>query len=484
MTPKNRFSFPWLVDNTCRNKALIKFDIRQLEAKLHSQLNRGGLSARNHEQILSLCSQLHIRYADFLLIIAPDIDCPKSDYIVAKDEHFSQCYAQLCEHKKQVAQVILIKDEVSAVLGVWHYYKKLEMLLQRGIEIAIPRNQNELDEQFKRMMLEKKPEAWLQVFINFANTVGENSIALTSQFAKLDDEQFTKFNELIASPEFVSLFNTILFYKINPCNLYDFSMHPEKMISVINRLTTLYHFIEFFQQSLLRGLMQRGINNGYDYLFHGDELPDGIIVEADEQYREVIIEAIKHWQVMHIIDSDESLCRGRLVEIFRAYKFWFNPNRLIDAVVSLEQDFSINLSGQDGHELFNQRMHLIYQQLSTTECLDLYGYFANKDSRYLMRSLQAASLGHQIVNFPMLKPAEQAKVRQIYTVLECVMNSLRRELECRSISTVPYERDFKAKVIRPGRRNLQALCRILSLYGDNSAEENQRLNALFKEVEG
>ncbi|MDX1838523.1 hypothetical protein DIZ81_12300 [Legionella taurinensis] len=485
----NRLGLSWLVDNASRNKAKIKFAIRQGEVRLHRLMTRGHLSSEHYLVIASSCQQLVALYDELMtLMAAPDQRFTEEKDAFNPSVTVSESYLNLLKCRQQLLSPAAKSEEMIVLARVKRHYLDMVSLLA-GSEQAIPAETGKPDHLplltlFDQIIKADSPADWLWAMTRFANTAGEKTAASGSLFLHLDDQQLIELDHRLALPEFRSLINSIFYYWINPGHLYDFSLHAEKMISVRNRFNTLYQFIVFFHQHLLQALRQRGIHSGHDFLFHGSELPEGITVEAEKKYQGLITEVIKDWRLTHWLEQEERLGQAKLSDIFRAYKYWFNPNRLIDAAMSLKASLASGFPVTQGNVLFNQQMKRLYQHLSTTDCLDLYGYFANKDSSYLMRTLDAACHGHEITDFPPLTLQERDTVFYVYSVLETIMEALREALDERGMTTVAYERQVGLKKVKPGRRNLQALRRVISLYAEPSPRINQRLEALFKEVEG
>lgn len=333
------------------------------------------------------------------------------------------------------------------------------------------------------MLAAQSPLQWFKVLTDYVNEVGEQMGQFTQQLSMLTNECILALHRQLLQKNNMALINTVFYYKTYPEQLYDEPLHPQKIISIKNRLAMLYQFIEYYQKNLFNLLSQRGMPATQDQLFHGEELPAGIFIEADEAYRLLIGEAVKEWRLVQFVVPDEASHTGRLLDVFRAYKFWFNPIRLIDAAMALKNSYLIaSTSKQDDMMAFQRQLQIIYQQLSTTACLDLYGYFANKDSSYLMRSLNAVVNDQVVDGFPLLNHAEKQAVHRVHQSLECLMETLREELDSRMIATAPYDR-HDAMVMKPGRRNLQALYHIVALYQDQPIEENPLLQRLFEQLE-
>ena len=204
-------------------------------------------------------------------------------------------------------------------------------------------------------------------------------------------------------------------------------------------------------------------------------MPKGIEIPIDENCRAIIFAVVRSWRINAVPESMQSNAH-HFNDIFRAYKFWFNPNRLIDAAMMLSEDFS---HAYTGTETFQTQTRSLYQQFTTTECFDLYGYFSNKDSCYLMRTLLAVNRGLSLSWLPPLKDSDKATIKRVYNVLECTMETLREELLARHIKTEPYDRELSIKEITLGRRNRDAVIRIIGLYSKETQATNVKIEKLF-----
>jgi hypothetical protein len=188
--------------------------------------------------------------------------------------------------------------------------------------------------------------------------------------------------------------------------------------------------------------------------------------------------------VQFTAESEEQITLERLYDLGRAYKFWFNPNRLIDAVMVLQQRLINNKEHAENKILeFHQHMLILYRQLTTTACLDLYGYFANKDSRYLLYTLYTIAQGGPIDWLHSLSSVEKNAIKRVFQALQCVMETLRTELKNRHVTTEPYVYDLAKQQLHTGRRNREAVYRLLAIYGRETITMSASLEKLFNFVE-
>lgn len=308
---------------------------------------------------------------------------------------------------------------------------------------------------------------WLHAMVHYAHESGSNAHLHQLLITELTDDELNILYGMFAKPDYVALINSIFFYKQDPQSLYEQILHPEKMVSVQSRLNFLHEFIEYIYKSTVQTLGQRGQAVYKDYLLHGQDTPPGVSIENAADFRDSIVSAIKEWRLKGLISQDDLSENDGVACLFGAYKFWFNPEQLIDTVMMLR------LAKQDNQHIFSS--------LDTSQCLDLYGYFSNKSSGYLMRTLLAAYDGQIISGLPAFSSYEKKAIRTVYHTLDSLMNALRDELQHRQIITEPYDRTIDAH-LKPGNRIIRAIHRIIYLYMEEQERNNLLLEGLFREL--
>lgn len=481
MAEINKFVKNWWVNDVFSNKALIKYGIKQLESRLHKALGLGKKAGLKPQEAARYCSELSRCYEHFLSLI----DKPTEEQIKECHQYSEKnplsTYLKIQALKQQLLCTIQPGEEYQSINELKNSYSflhsQISLLQPQPREVV----QAPLGEKLKVLSQSTDLSSWLSAIVSFANESGEETIIPLNLCLQLKDKELLQLANLFAEEDFVLLINSIFFYKMQPQGLFKQAPHPEKLISVKARLTMLYYFIEMIHQSVMQTLQQRGIQDIHDYLFHGDELPQGIAIDSENRMSDLIITALKQWRLNRISYADDIDSRNKLYDLFFVYKFWFNPNRLIDILMTLqrrltEDDFNKNA------KKFSQAVFDFYHQLTTTECLELYGYFANKDSIYLMRTLAAAMQGQIIPLLPILSENEQEVVAKVYRTLDLAMEALREVLVSRHITTTPYCR-ISTKEIKPGRRNLNALTHILELYcSEQQRDRNMLIEQLFTEL--
>ncbi|WED42520.1 hypothetical protein [Legionella cardiaca] len=484
MTNINHFKIQQLVNERCRAKALIKYEIKQIENRLQKAMGDGKSARLRIQDAAQFCSELSLKYENLLYLLKPDYQ--ESDIAVSISENSpSRCYVMIQTLKQQICLPMELAEETKIVRKLKYYYKYLQEQLNGLHPQSVEYIQRSLTGQLKTLVEAKSSADWLYAIVAFANNAGENILSSLALVAQVDDKEMLMLASLFERPEITLIINHIFFYKLNPHQLFKQALHPEKLLSVKARLSMLHQFIESIHQTVLQALKQRGIGELHDYLFHGEEeLPQGITINIENETQHLIITALKEWRLPNIVLSEEIITKSKLNDFFRAYKFWFNPNRLIDTAMALRQQLGHCSESHESYKKFFQDMQDLFKQLATTECLDLYGYFANKDSCYLMRTLAAMLEDQKIAALPLATPQQKDTIARVYQVLDCVMEAVREELSNRSITTTPYARHSTHKPLKPGRRNINAITRIMNLYSGSIVLENQTLEQLFKEVGG
>ncbi|MGQ3889773.1 hypothetical protein ACQUW5_12175 [Legionella sp. CNM-1927-20] len=473
--------FPWLFDDVYQAKASIKYDIKQTEIRFQKEIMQSWQDTPLQRQsALEFSIALIKLYSELLAILKADTAVKITKVSFAYENDLMNCYLRIQQLRQKLLGIFSLQEEAALISELLFFYRNLKSLLIEPIEIV---KDNSLPKSvyLKKLIQANTTEDWLLALVGFANEIGGDIICFQNHLSNLTKDELLILDQKLMKQDFIALNNSIFFFKINPSYLYTEAIHPEKLISIKTRLKFLYNLIELLQYFSSQLLKQRGLKAEYDYLFHGDEIPSGINIDVNSKDQDLIIKALKLWRLNYAnlrIDSSES----QLGEIFRAYKFWFNPISLIDSIMNFYAKVTSNKTHIDGRKLFLKQLNLFYHQLTTTECLNLYGYFSNKDTNYLMRTLIATYKGQNLLSKP-LSNFEKEAVLNVYMILYTVMDTLREELKNRHIVTAAYNHKINDKVLTPGRRNLQALQRILDIYCDHPLKESSCLEELFSKLE-
>lgn len=476
----------WFVTDDCRAKAKIKYELKHLESRLNKYLELHNEVDLCPDEVISLCHTLANRYLDYLKLIGEKNRIYSFEPTVPDVEtNWLKLLHAISNLRAQLSTTLGHEEEINITLQIaslYNLFKNKTYPLSEHSDELIETNivLGELNELFQEADL----KLWLVSLVGFWNQNNAQHLDLSILFRDWDLQQQQLALNYFSAPELVDLINAIFFYKLYPDKLFDDLIHPEKLVSVRMRLGVLHHFIELLQKQLYNSAQQHGLKSGIDYLFHGNELPQGIMIEVNEEFRDIIQSAIKKLKIVFTPENEVQVTLERLHDLGLAYKFWFNPNRLIDAVMVLQQRLVKTKTTEENNLLvFHQEMVVLYSQLTTTECLDLYGYFANNDTRYLLYTLYTLVEGHSIDWLPPLKTVEKNAIVAVFHALKCVMEALRVALKTRHVTTEPYVYDLAKKHIQSGRRNREAVFRIIAIYGRETVTISDTVEKLFSFVE-
>ncbi|MCL9683902.1 hypothetical protein [Legionella maioricensis] len=472
----------WFITDDYRALAKIKFQVKQLESRLNKYLNVESDFKFFPAEANTLCHALAHKYLDYLKLIDESKKNVCSELPMPNQLLNWQKQYQLILHlKQQLSKTTHLEEECQLITEIASLYYHFNQLTAPPL---LSNTASEHSEELKKIFRKEDLQSWLTAVVDFWNESNAQSVELSSLFHEWNPQQLQVALDYFSAPELVNLVNAMFFYKLYPDKLFKELIHPEKLVSVRARVGLLHHYIELLENHLYSTALQQGLKPEVDYLLHGDELPQGIMIEVDEEFKAVIQEAIKKVKVKYTHESEEQVTLERLHDLGRAYKFWFNPNRLIDAVMVLQQRLvKDDIAEENKLSVFRQKMILLYEQLSTTECLDLYGYFANNDSRYLLYTLFTIDRGHLLDWLPALNSIEKNAITRVFQALQCVMEALRDELKIRHAATEPYVYDLAKQQIHTGRRNRDAVFRIIAIYGSETVTLNNTVEELFNFIE-
>lgn len=472
----------WFVTDDYRALAEIKFQMKQLESRLNKYLNVESELEFFPAEAYTLCHALAHKYLEYLKLIDESKNNACSELpMPGKILNWQKQYQLILHLKQQLSKTTNLEEECQLIMEIAALYYHFNQLTRPPL---LSSTTSEHSEDFKKIFRKEDLQSWLTAVVDFWNENNVHSVELSSLFHEWNPQQLQVALDYFSAPELVNLVNAMFFYKLYPDKLFKELIHPEKLVSVRARVGLLHHYIELLESHLYGTALQQGLKPEVDYLFHGDELPQGIMIEVDEEFKMIIQSAIKKVKVKYTHESEEQVTLERLHDLGRAYKFWFNPNRLIDAVMVLQQRLvKDDIAEENKLSVFRQKMVLLYEQLSTTECLDLYGYFANNDSRYLLYTLFTIDKGHLLDWLPALNNTEKNAITRVFQAVQCVMEALRDELKIRHAATEPYVYDLAKQQIHTGRRNRDAVFRIIAIYGSEAVTLNNTVEELFNFIE-
>lgn len=475
----------WFVTDDYRAKAQIKYELKHLESRLHQYLDVRSDLVYCSDEVNALCHTLAYRYLDYLKLIDAHV---KVDFVElseqAKTISWHERHEMIVGLKQQLSKTAVLEEEIKLITEIASLYHQCTQVINAPLPSEPESFGQEPVDELLQLFHQHNLKCWLSDLVNLWNQNNVLNIEPSLLFRNWSLKEQQLALDFFSDTEWVNLVNAIFFYKLYPDKLFNELIHPEKLVSVRMRLGCLHETIELLQRQLYSIALQHGLKPGIDFLFHGDELPQGILIEINQEFRENIQLAVKSLKMKLTAENEQQAIIERLHDLGRAYKFWFNPNRLIDAVMVLQQRLVNELiDGANQAPVFHQEMLILYRQLTTTDCLNLYGYFANNDSRYLLYTLFTIVQGKPIDWLPELVDAEKKAVERVFQALKCVIEALRAELKNRNVTTEPYIYDLAKQHLQAGRRNRDAVFRIIAIYGHETVTISDTVEKLFGFVE-
>lgn len=470
----------FMVTDNSRAKAQLKYQLRLLEVQFKALITSSRGKSHGTE-LSSLCEQLALGYMDYLkLINESDISITELAHNQSPNQEPEQ-YHLILNTQQQLANSIAREEKARFVMQLatlYYHFKRIDA----DFSPIQDTNDFSLIKKLNYFLQQNVIDKWLFALVDFWNHYEATIPNLANLFSHVSVSVKQTAMHFFSNDQLVSLINAIFFYKLYPDKLFSELIHPEKLVSIRTRLGLIHHFIELIQQHLYYFAHPDELKSEIDYLFHGEDLPQGINIAVQDDCREIIQNAVKLVHVKSTPENEHKVTLERLHDLARAYKFWFNPNRLIDAVMVLQQRL-VKPSSVPNEMTFQQEMIVLYQQLTTNECLDLYGYFTNNDTRYLIYTLYSIIKGHPLEWLPSLNEVEKRTIEYVFDALKVVMESLRLELKNRQINTEPYIYDLEKNHVHPGKRNRDAVFRILVIYGGDIKLSHNNLDELFQFLE-
>lgn len=479
--------FNWLITRVDHAKAQLKYDIKRLHIQLDTLMLEPPLTELVCAELATISQRLVEQYVRYVQLISTEHSlkfAASTQPPVSKT--LQQCYSESLLIRQQLVCNPAPQDTILLINNLIVLYQYISLKYTTGKTSAIQTlpSDPQLIGDFHALFNHDDLRSWLYALVTFGNNYNANQLDYSQLFLPWQEIHYQRALAFFAQEQFINLANALFFYKLYPDKLLQTNIHPEKMVSIRMRVALLHEYIEQLQRQLCMAALQHNLHPGIDYLFHGNELPQGIMLEVDETFNVLIQQAIKHLKVTNSSDSGQQITHERLLDLGLAYKFWFNPNRLIDAVMVLQNRLGKYMpEGPPDLHLFQHEMVALYHHLTTTECLDLYGHFANNNSRYLLYTLYSIVVGRTFTWLSPLTEEQQQAIEHVFQALHCVMESLRIELENRHVHTEPYVDNLYKNNINPGRRNRDVVARILLIYVDEPNGINQSIDSLFNDIE-
>lgn len=463
-----------LINDFDKKKALLLYSIKGYESRLSKYQWQDAFSSIEKLEIAELSDVLIQSYQQYLDLIAPELHKVRCHSPI---DHLQAVFSQLPRARNQLENAKTTSSEMAAILHLIDLYQQLKRFVKEADDQQMHQL---LYDDFEALAAIRQPRDWLAGLLSFCNKHKADLSESAFFYFHSNPKGLKHWVMFFTEQEYINLFQAVFYYKQYPEKLYDHQLSSEKLLSASKRLNSIYQLIEEFHQQFLILCTQHHLPSIKDYLFHGDDLPAGVTVQVGLQDRLCIQNLVKLHAVNYFIPLDTQNLYKKLYEVCRAYKYWFNPSRLVDAAMVLQQSLlNQGIDERFNEALFKEKMLNLYQHLNTTDCLDLYGYYSNKGTSYLLRILHAITQNHSLSCFGSLTEVEKKAVLRVYLALLNMMEALREELAQRNIKTDVYPYDLSKPVTEVGRRNIAAIKRVIAVYGQVSPIKHRTIEDLF-----
>ncbi len=470
----------WLLNKDTQNKASILHRIKSLECDLTAATQVGtGMQSGQCLEIIEKLLVSYPLYLSFFKSVNP-VQSISSSYDFLTSE---QIYEKIVQLQQQMTLAVLDAERATVIHQLVEFYAQFKHKLIRKPEQTPP--EARIEQPLQRLMQTRKPDAWLLYLVQWFNCHQENGLGqLSDAFQCFQQNEIRCWENIFSDASFLKLFNSLYYYKLFPEQFINRDIPSEKLISISKRLANLYQFIEQIQQLYFKRAEALQIEPVNDLLLHEDELPKGVELHVDESFKASILTALKKWK-MHVDGvDDEGFVHECLFDLLRSYKFWFNPERLIDALMVLQEKLGGKcISENFDRQQFKSSMIHLFQTFKTSDCLDLYGYFSNNDSRYLLRLIHHVLHGGEVEGIIIQQLIERQALLRVFEAFHSTMEALREALQLRGIGTQPYALDLERPLRQPGKRKCQAVQRVITVYAIKPMTQNASLEELFEQAE-
>lgn len=471
---KENFDPGWLINDRHQSKALTKYEIRRVESKIQRAFTLK--EPFYPEALAATCALAGELYEKLLTLTSADnINSPAFPPAIYY-EHWYDCYQYILTLQTALKTTSELIDEKRYLAALCHQYRQLTILLaeqQKVTAIAtIPLFLQQL------IAARTKKEWFIALTQGALNSHLSSAYLLSSMIDKLDTARLLQLAKPFFQQPFIHLTHAVFICKLQPQKLSPTLLHPEKLVSIQHRINMLYTFILLLHQTVQKLLLERKLPTLPDYLFHDlEKLPQGVDVHLSTQDKQLIYHAITS-------SSPPPKTHATLIDhnpletLLCAYKYRFNPNRLVDVIW--------RLTYQTNNTAFIQQLSSYFKQLTSTQCLDLYGYFSNKDTNYFLRTLASILSETEFSWLPPLHEEEKKALAHTFEITCAIMDGLREELGKRGIHTTSYpaiQTKETIQAIKPSQRNRHAMLRIIHLYGRKPLPTNTKLEQLFLALE-
>ena len=281
-----------------------------------------------------------------------------------------------------------------------------------------------------------------------------------------------------------AVINSIFYFKLHPEELLKQGYSADQLLHTKKQLEDLHDNVKRLFCALKHSCWERCQLRIPEYIFQGSELPEGMHFVGRSDHARSLARLL-HQYPLELPQNAEIILQNPIHNILRAFKFWFNPSRLVDAIIGIWNTNEVQ-SMENGKKLqkFSSIMQHYYQGISTSECINIFGYLSNKSSQYFIRSLHAAANNSAPGILPTCSSQDKKTIQLVASLFMALLRLIQEELHARNITTKTVDLTKKNKyTFQPGKRNVQAITHILLHYSTIEHPCNKTLESLFDTIE-
>jgi hypothetical protein len=303
---------------------------------------------------------------------------------------------------------------------------------------------------------------------------------VSEYFNNCSEDEMNNVLALLNDEQLIEHVNQLFFISLSPEKAMSQKVHSERLISIKNRAQCLHYRIEEFYAAVFSACANRSAQEPLDLLLHGDELPKGIQLNCTNF--DMIHRHLANINLSGFA-AEIDFFASKFNSIVRSYQFWFNPSRFVDAIAAIYSRLKKENSRQ-WQANYSKVIQDYFNSCTTNECLSLYGYFNNKDTKYLILTLKSLIQGQRFDWSIDLNEASIQAITMIVSLIETLLSELRITLKQRGIDTQEYSYSKPKNDLKPGKRIKSCILRFIDVYAQSElSTKSSKLEALFDEAQ-
>lgn len=326
-------------------------------------------------------------------------------------------------------------------------------------------------------------EMGLQTYKNKEQYKTECKRAIDYIVSLAPQEAILEIYQNINSKQTIQFINALFMTKISPTETSILSDINIDEVNIMQVADIIHCWFEYLYDSLR--LRQAKDKTYQDRLLHGDSLVAGAKINFDLKIEKTVRSVVEKAYLLKVglnIEKEEE--DYHYSELKRAFKFWFNPNRFLDAYMSIEQKFFGAFRQSHQVEPILAYWQAIYASKRTHNLLKLYRCFCGKEVNNLLYLISELSSGKSFSWLANVADEPSVFFMRINRLIKHSMKTLSNELRSRDIFTEEYPylcADFNVDVSIDTKNSLQRMINIYKPLLEHQPEQID-IDAMFDEI--